>query len=129
MQPVVPLKNKFWIFLSCLSLIGMILCSIVTFRYGAGVASDSTKYLSVAPNLLEGRGLFDHRDSPLLSWPPLYPMILAGLSWLTGWDVFNTGWYLNVFLIGVNIFLSGIIFARAFLEKPIYAYLASLFVL
>lgn len=129
MQSIIHSKNKFWIFLSTLAVIGITLCGIATFKYGAGVASDSTKYLSVAQNLLEGKGLYDHLNSPLLAWPPLYSIILAGLSWLTGLDVFIVGWYFNVFLSGLNLFLSGVIFYRVFSEKPLYAYLASLFVL
>lgn len=124
-----PPKNTFWIFLAILAMIAMILCGAATSKYGAGVASDSAKYLSVAQNLLDGKGLYDHRGSPLLSWPPLYSIILAGLSLLTGLDVFVGGWYLNVFLFGLNLFLSGVIFARAFSAKLLYAYLASLFVL
>jgi hypothetical protein len=122
-------KNKFWLFLFFLSAIGIILCWAATFRYGAGVAADSTKYLSVAESLLAGEGLRDHLGLPLLAWPPLYPILLAGLSLLTGLDVFFTGWYFNIFLAGLNIFLSGIIFYRVFSEKPLYAYLSSLFVL
>lgn len=121
-------KNRFWIFLSILTLGAMTLCVLVIFRYGAGVASDSTKYLSVAQNLLDGNGLVDHRGSPLLSWPPLYSIVLAGLGWLTGLDVFVAGGYLNVFLLGLNLFLSGVIFRRVFSERPAYAYLATLFV-
>lgn len=129
MQSATLSKNKFWIFLSILAVIGVILCGVATFRYGAGVASDSTKYLSVAQSLLAGKGLYDHLGLPLLAWPPLYSIILAGLSLLTGWDVFIVGWYLNVFLLGLNVFLSGVIFYLVFPEKPLYAYLASLFVL
>ncbi|HVF25298.1 MAG TPA: hypothetical protein VNA23_05370 [Anaerolineales bacterium] len=121
-------KNTFWIFLLVLTLIAMILCELVILRYGAGVASDSTKYLSVAQSLLDGNGLVDHRGLPLLSWPPLYSIVLAALGFLTGLDVFVAGGYLNVFLLGLNIFLSGVIFIRAFSEKPMYAYLATLFV-
>ena len=121
-------KSAFWIFLSTLAVIAMILCGVATSRYGAGVSSDSTKYLSVAQNLLTGNGLYDHRGAPLLSWPPLYSIVLAGLSLLTGLDVFIAGWYFNVFLLGLNIFLSGVIFSRVFSEKLLYAYLASLFV-
>jgi hypothetical protein len=121
-------KSTFWIFLSTLAVIAMILCGVATAKYGAGVSSDSTKYLSVAQNLLAGKGLYDHKGAPLLSWPPLYSMILAGLSLLTGLDVFVAGWYFNVFLLGLNIFLSGVIFFRVFSERPLYAYLASLFV-
>src|SRR5262245_37021156 len=102
-------KSKFWIFLSVLAVIAFVLCGAATSKYGAGVSSDSTKYLSVAQNLLVGNGLVDHKGAPLLSWPPLYSMILAGLSRLTGLDIFVSGWYFNVFLYGLNVFLSGIV--------------------
>jgi hypothetical protein len=125
---IVRSKNRYWLFLSTLALIAMVVGSIVTSKYGAGVSSDSTKYLSVAQNLLAGNGLYDHRGLPLLSWPPLYSIILAGVSLLTSGDVFVAGWYLNVFLSGLNIFLSGVIFYRVFVEKLFYAYLASIFV-
>jgi hypothetical protein len=121
-------KNTFWIFLSTLTVLAILLCGVVTSKYGAGISSDSTKYLSVAQNLVEGNGLVDHKGAPLLSWPPFYSMILAALSLMTGLDVFVAGWYFNVFLYGLNIFLSGVIFYRVFLEKPLYAYLACLFV-
>lgn len=129
MQSILHPKNRFWIFLSILAIIGIILGILATFRYGAGIASDSTKYLSVAQSLLAGNGLYDHLGLPLLAWPPLYSIILAGLSWLTGLDVFIVGGYFNIFLLGLNVFLSGVIFYRVFSEKPLYAYLASLFVL
>lgn len=121
-------KTKYWVFLLLLAIMASILCAVATSRYGAGVSSDSTKYLSVAQNLLAGKGLYDHKGSPLLSWPPLYSILLAGLSLLTDGDVFVAGWYFNVLLLGLNIFLSGIIFYRAFLDRPFYAYLASIFV-
>jgi hypothetical protein len=121
-------RNTFWIFLATLAMLAILLCGVVTSKYGAGISSDSTKYLSVAQNLLEGNGLVDHKGAPLLSWPPLYSMILAGLSLITGLDVFVAGWYFNVFLYGLNVFLSGVIFYRVFLEKRLYAYLACLFV-
>jgi len=122
-------KSQFWIFLFILSMLAIILAGAATFKYGAGVSSDATKYLSVAQNVLEGNGLYDHKSGPLLAWPPLYSILLAGLSLLTGLDVFVTGWYFNVFLVGLNVFLSGIIFQRVFSTRPLYTYLASLFVL
>ncbi|HLO28514.1 MAG TPA: hypothetical protein VK249_05235 [Anaerolineales bacterium] len=106
----------------------ILLCGVATSKYGAGVSSDATKYLSVAQNLLTGNGLYDHKGGPLLAWPPLYSMILAGLSLLTRLDVFVVGWYLNVILLGLNVFLSGMIFSRVFAERPLYAYLSSLLV-
>ena len=121
-------KRSYWIFLLVLSLMAILIGAIVTSKYGAGVASDSTKYLSVAQSVKDGHGLFDHRGKALLSWPPLYSMTIAGLAACTGWDVFVAAWYLNVFLLGFNLFLSGVVFYRVFPEKILYAYLAVLFV-
>ena len=121
-------KNQYWLFLIGLALVLMALGGIATARYGAGVTSDSVKYMAVAQNLLDGNGLYDHRGLPLLAWPPLYSIILAGLVWLTGLDIFVVAWYLNILLLGVNLVLSGVIFQRVFVDRPLYAYLGSLFV-
>jgi hypothetical protein len=127
--PTVTLHKKtFSIFMACLAAAVMVLGGIATSRYGAGVASDSVKYLAVAQNLVDGNGLFDHRGLPLLSWPPLYSMVLAGLSLITSVDVFVAGWYFNIFLLGFDLLLSGVIFQRVFFTKPVYAYLATVFV-
>ena len=129
-SPSAPASNRsYWIFLLTLSLLAMVIGGIVTSKYGAGVASDSTKYLSVAQSVMDGNGLFDHRGKALLSWPPLYSIIIAGLGALTSWDVFVAAWYLNVFILGLNLFLSGVIFYRVFSDRLVYAYLAVLFVL
>ena len=121
-------KNKFWFFLTGLALVLMVLGAIATSRYGASVPSDAVKYMAVAQNFQDGHGLYDHRGLPLLAWPPLYPLTLAGLVWLTGLDVFVIAWYLNILLLGVNLILSGVIFQRVFMNEPLYAYLASVFV-
>ncbi|HRQ24499.1 MAG TPA: hypothetical protein PLF42_13815, partial [Anaerolineales bacterium] len=121
--------RAYWIFLSALVIFAWIFAGIATSKYGAGVASDSVKYLGVAQSLLDGKGFVNHLGTPLLAWPPLYSMILAGLSLLTGWDVFVSGWYLNVFLNGLNLFLSGVILFRIFRENLLYAYLSNIFIL
>lgn len=100
-----------------------------TSKYGAGVASDSVKYLAVAQSLLDGKGFVNHLGAPLLSWPPLYSMILAGINLLTSWDVFVSGWYFNVFLNGLNLFMSGAILFRIFRGNLLYAYIANIFIL
>jgi len=116
-------------FLVALSLAGSGLVLLATSRYGAGVSSDAAKNLSTAESLLAGRGFFNHAGEALVYWPPLYPLLLAGLSALTGWDVFVSGWYLNVLVMALNVFLSGLLLYGAFREKPLYAYLGGLFVL
>ena len=121
------MKKRFLIFLLCLSVFGVALGLVATSRYGAGVTADSVKYLSVAQNLLDGNGLIDHRGVTLVLWPPLYSIVLAGLSFITRLDVFVAATYLNVLLNGLNLYLGGLVFWRAFSDRPIYAYLASIF--
>jgi len=119
--------KPFWTYLTLLSLAGVGLAMAATSLYGAGVSSDAVKNMSTAEGLLSGRGFFDHAGNPLVYWPPLYPLLLAGISLLGSWDVFIVGWYLNVLLMGINIFLGGAILYSAFRERPVYAYLGSLF--
>ena len=121
-------KNQYFFMLVSLALVLMVLGGVATSRYGAGVSSDSVKYLAVAQNILDGNGLYDHRGWPLMAWPPLYSILLAWLVWLTGVDVFILAWYLNILLAGVNLILSGVILRRVFVDKPLYPYLGSLFI-
>lgn len=123
------ISNPFFYFLILLSLAGAGLVLLATSLYGAGVSADAAKNMSTAASLLEGRGFFDHSGGPLVYWPPLYPLLLAGVSFLTGWDVFVSGWYLNVLVMAVNVFLAGLLVYEATRERPVYAYLGGLFVL
>src|SRR5512134_2711438 len=123
------IPKPFLYYLIALSLAGGGLVLLATSLYGAGVSADAAKNLSTAESLLTGRGFFDHSGGPLIYWPPLYPLVLAGISRLTGWDVFVSGWYLNVLLVVINVFLAGMLVYTALREKPVYAYLGALFVL
>jgi len=122
-------NKKYLIFLSILAMLGAVLALIVTSKYGPGVSADATKYLSVSENLLNGKGFFDHTGRPLLWWPPLYPLVIAGVSWLTGLDVVFAGGYLNIALFAVNIFLQGWFLALVFKDKPLYVFLGGAVIL
>lgn len=123
------MDRKYLWFLLVISLIGASMAGIVTSKYGPGVSADATKYLSTAENIASGRGFFDHTGRPLLWWPPLYPLVLAGLVKLTGMDVVWLGGSLNVLLFAVNIFLHGLIVYLAFKDRPVFQYLGGLFIL
>ena len=116
------------IFLTVLSLLGMGSAWLVTSKYGAGVAGDSMQYLSVAQSLLDGQGFYNFAGGPLIYFPPLYPLLLAGLAWLFRVDVLVAGWVFNILLWGLNIFLSGLCLRRIFSARPAYFYLASLMI-
>lgn len=120
-------RRYFW-FLIALSLTGALIAALAASKYGPGVSADGTKYLSVAQNLLNGKGFFDHTGRPLLWWPPLYPLAIAGVSRLTGLDVLFAGGWLNLLAFAANIFLHGALLVYAFREKPLYIYLGGLFI-
>ncbi len=120
---------KFRIFLLILSAIGLVLILITTSKYGAGVSSDAARNLSTADSLLAGKGFVDMLGSPFVLWPPLYPLVMAGISALTRWSTFQAAWYLNVLLYAVNIWLSGWLLYRVFPEKLVYAIAGSFIIL
>lgn len=120
---------KFRIFLTILSAIGLVLVLLTTSKYGAGVSSDAARNLSTADSLVQGKGFVDMLGTPLLLWPPLYPLVLAGLSLLTGLGTFDVGWYLNVGLLAANIWLCGWLLYLIFRDKPYYAAFGALVVL
>ncbi len=119
----------YWIFLTLISLAGIGMTIYSTVPFGAGVAGDAARYMSTAENLLRGKGFFDHFGNPLVFWPPLYPVVLAGLGVLANGDVFLGGWYLNILLLGVNIFLSGLLLYSLFPNKALFRYVGCIFVL
>ncbi|MFZ1041460.1 MAG: hypothetical protein WCA79_17880 [Anaerolineales bacterium] len=119
-------ESKFKIYLALLSLVGLGFILMVTHKYGAGVSSDAARNLSTAESLLQGKGFVDMLGGPFVLWPPLYPLLLAGLSWLTRWSAFQAGWVLNVILYPLNLWLCGWLFYLIFKEKSLYAFIASL---
>ena len=100
-------ETKFRIYLFLLAGIGLVFILLTTSKYGAGVSSDAARNLSTADSLLAGKGFVDMIGAPFILWPPLYPLLLAGLSLITKWNTFQAAWYLNVVLFAVNIWLSG----------------------
>jgi hypothetical protein len=119
-------KRIFWIYLAILGLVTILLAGYATSTYGAGVGTDGAIQMSTADNLLKGEGLVDFTGTPFVRWPPLYPILLAALSRLTGLDTFRVGWYLNVLLMGVIVWLSGALLYQCLKDEPLWAFLGSL---
>ena len=122
-------KNLFFLgFLCALSLGGAVLVYEATSRIGPGVPTDGTTYLSVAANLLKGRGFVDLNGNPLILFPPLYPVLLAFVSWLTRTDIFFAGRYINIITFGLIIFFSGVLFQKTYPDRMLFAYIGSTFI-
>ena len=121
--------KRYRLFLLGLSAVSLVLIVLSTSKYGAGVSSDAARNLSTADNLVAGRGFVDMTGAPFVLWPPLYPLLLAGISLLTRWSTFQAAWYLNLVLYPLNIWLAGWLLFRIFEGRVIYAVAGSLVVL
>lgn len=106
-------------------MLGMAFAFIVTFRYGAGLATDGARYLSTAENLIHGRGFIEYLGVPLTQFPPVYSLIIAGIGWITRADVFFIAQYLNILTFGLTIWLAGRFFQKLFPDNLLYAYIGS----
>ena len=100
-------------------MIFLVLISIIGFYYfltphSLGISPDSVVYLSVADNLLSGKGLTipfsyiysDTVNPPLTHYPPLYSFSLALVGWF-GFELHSAAFYLNLLLFFVNLSLAG----------------------
>jgi len=93
-------------------LIGTIALLIVT-RKGVYASPDSAFYVGTARNLLHGHGLTAPPGSPPLShFPPLFPLLLAGIGWLTGLDPLDAAGVVNPVLLGVTAYAVAVVVRR-----------------
>ena len=78
-----------------------------TATYGATVSTDSTIFLSTALNFLAGEGWRDFTGWSPVSWPPLFPLLLAALGWV-GIDPLAAGRLVNATAFGLTILAAGL---------------------
>jgi Dolichyl-phosphate-mannose-protein mannosyltransferase len=108
-----------------LALLGLVSMAMVAFciaPLGAGVSTDAAIQMSTAENLLHGKGFIDFAGRPFVSWPPLYPLILAGFSYITRGDSLIAGGYFNVLLAGLVVWLGGLLLYDVFSNDPFWAF-------
>ncbi len=98
--------------------VGLILWS--TSRYNSGVTPDSVTYISVARNLSSGGGITNFDGSKVIAHPPLYPYVLAAINIIFKVDPLISARYLNAFLFGLCVYLSGKL-AQRYLQTSIQA--------
>jgi hypothetical protein len=119
-------RYYFLIFLTAASVLAAFFAYLGTQRAGPGVSGDGIQYLSTADSLLHGHGLTTSRGVPLTQFPPVYSILLAGLSRLSGQDIFIVGWWLNIAVCFGIIFSAGLLFYRVLQGRPVLAYAATL---
>lgn len=106
------------ILLALIAVAGIVLVILTTGRYGAGVSPDSVVFISTARNITAGKGLIDSHGTPLVGWPPLYPILLALTSAVSGIDPLV---FINVFnavIFGLVIYSGGILTFVYFPDLP-----------
>ena len=67
---------------------------------GIAVGDDGVGYTAIADSLLAGNGLGYFLERPLTVWPPLWPALMAAISWLTPLSPSGAAVVLN---IGVSV--------------------------
>ncbi len=122
-------QRRFHIFLTVAALASSAVVWLATSAYGPGLSTDGARYLSTAESLAAGRGIIDYLGQPLVNWPPLYPLLLAGLHLLSGLDVFVLSQFVNIVAFGTIVALSGLLFERSLPGNWTFAYAATLIVL
>ena len=96
--------------LALVSMMGLLLLGSVTQKYNVAVVYDSAAYLGAAENILAGKGYTEpfQPGVAITHWPPLFPLSLALISWISGLSVLNAARFLNISLFAGMLFLIGL---------------------
>ena len=98
--------DGFTLLLAALSVLGAGLVLAREVNYGVGLTYDALVYISTARNLLGGQWFIAFIDGGYLYWPPLYPLLLAALSFGV-FDPVAVAGPLNAVIFGLTIFAAG----------------------
>ena len=99
-----------WLVFLCGAIAGTLIIHHAT-RQGIAITTDSTVYITVARNLLQGQGFVQSPGTPLTHFPPLYPAALA-LSGILGGDLLVGAKWLQILLYVANSLLVGVLVER-----------------
>jgi 4-amino-4-deoxy-L-arabinose transferase-like glycosyltransferase len=83
--------------------------------HGAGVSTDSIVFLNAADNILHHGKIYVTAygmDEPMTHFPPLYPLLLAGISFIFRCSIEGSARFAAALTFGLNIYLIGLILRR-----------------
>ncbi|MBS1717449.1 MAG: hypothetical protein JSS72_06935 [Armatimonadetes bacterium] len=95
-----------------LAALGFGLVIFAVLPHGAGITPDSVGYISVARHILSGQGFVDWSGQPFVEQPPLFPALLAAISFVTRQDPASLGGVLNALLFACTIYFGGLLAAQ-----------------
>ncbi len=88
------------------ALVGVALVWLGTHRYGVALTPDAIHYIAAARHLLTGEGLTNAGGAPVVKWPPLFSLLLAGFGRL-GLEPALAARGLNAILLGLCMVAAG----------------------
>ena len=91
-----------------------------------GISPDSIHYIGTARNLIAGDGFNSYNNSPLLLYPPFYPLLLAFFGLIFKTDPLVLANTINSVLFGLITFSTGVIAFSLTRKSIVFAFLASL---
>jgi len=97
-------------------LAGVLVVLLATSKYGVGLSPDSANYLASSRNLLSGGGLVCADGTQMVSWPPLFPVILSLLGRL-GVEPWDGARFVNAFAFGLTVYMSGLLFRKVLVSR------------
>jgi len=80
--------------------------------HGLGISPDSVGYLAAAHNIANGLGAVMQNGEPLISQPPLYPLVMAATEWFVGVPPSRSATALSMVLLGLNVLMAGLLLRR-----------------
>ena len=101
-----PPRLNLTLLLAAAAALGAVLVLARQVPYGVGLHWDSGNYVGAARHLLAGAGFRGYSGALLVTWPPLYPLLLAVAS-LDALDPLDVAGPVNAALFGITIFVAG----------------------
>lgn len=95
-----------------MGLLGAMLVVMLTSKFGVGISPDSVTYVSVARNILNGKGFVGYDGYYFVLQPPLYPILLAAAGKIFFTDPLICAGYLNALFLGLIVYLAGLLLLK-----------------
>ena len=125
----ITLLTKYKLLLVLLALLAAAFIFLATSRYGAGLTPDLVDYIGTARNIIAGAGFNTYDGNPIVSWPPLYPVLLALVSVIFRSDPLFLANVLNAFIFGLIVYVGGVLTFKHLSTFPALAFVGTLAIL
>ena len=99
-------RDPFALLIVVLAGLGTAHILVRTATYGLAIRGDVVDFLFTARSFLAGEGLRDLGGNPVVTWPPLFPLLLAAFRWV-GIDPLAGCRWVNAIAFGLTILAAG----------------------